>query len=184
VEPTFSRWHKEYGGLQMEQAGKLKDLQKENAQPRSAVADLTVGKQILKDIADKDGVNGEPAVWCISRAGRKRYQPIRHPDEDRLTQAIVCTGQPVRALWLSAHHGSAATSRLVRGQRSRAAHPAEGRAEGSVQTEAARTALAERWILNPATSRTAQSCVELRLCGSAHARNSSCLCSRAPSYTL
>jgi len=35
----------------MEQARKLKDLQKENAQLRRAVADLTVEKQILKDIA-------------------------------------------------------------------------------------------------------------------------------------
>ena len=48
---TFYRWRKEYGGLQTEQARKLKDLQKENAQLRRAVADLTVEKQILKDIA-------------------------------------------------------------------------------------------------------------------------------------
>jgi putative transposase len=48
---TFYRWRKEYGGLQLEQAKKLKDLQKENAQLRRAVADLTVEKQILKDIA-------------------------------------------------------------------------------------------------------------------------------------
>ena len=51
VEQTFYRWRKEYGGLQMEQARRLKDLQKENAQLRRAVADLTVEKQILKDIA-------------------------------------------------------------------------------------------------------------------------------------
>ena len=48
---TFYRWRKEYGGLQLEQARRLKDLQKENAQLRRAVADLTVEKQILKDIA-------------------------------------------------------------------------------------------------------------------------------------
>ena len=51
VEQTFYRWRKEYGGLQVEQARKLKQLEKENAQLRSAVADLTVEKQILKDIA-------------------------------------------------------------------------------------------------------------------------------------
>jgi putative transposase len=51
TDQTFYRWRKEYGGLQMEQARKLKDLQKENAQLRRAVADLTVEKQILKDIA-------------------------------------------------------------------------------------------------------------------------------------
>ena len=51
TEQTFYRWRKEYGGLKLEQALKLKDLQKENAQLRRAVADLTLEKQILKDIA-------------------------------------------------------------------------------------------------------------------------------------
>jgi len=52
TDQTFYRWRKEYGGLQIEQAKKLKDLQRENAQLRRAVADLTVEKQILKDIAE------------------------------------------------------------------------------------------------------------------------------------
>ena len=47
----FYRWRREYGGLQLEQAKKMKELQKENTQLRRAVADLTVEKQILKDIA-------------------------------------------------------------------------------------------------------------------------------------
>ena len=51
IAHTFYRWRKEYGGLQIEQAKKLKDLQRENAQLRRAVADLTVEKQVLKDIA-------------------------------------------------------------------------------------------------------------------------------------
>jgi transposase-like protein len=49
---TFYRWRKEFGGLQVEQAKKMKELQKENAQLRRAIADLTVEKQILKDIAE------------------------------------------------------------------------------------------------------------------------------------
>jgi transposase-like protein len=52
VEQTFYRWRKEYGGLQIEQARKLKELQKENAQLRRAIADLTVEKQVLKDIVE------------------------------------------------------------------------------------------------------------------------------------
>ena len=48
---TFYRWRKEFGGLQAVQAKKMKELQKGNAQLRRAIADLTVGKQILKDIA-------------------------------------------------------------------------------------------------------------------------------------
>jgi transposase-like protein len=51
VDQTYYRWRKEYGGVQLEQAKKLKELQKENAQLRRALADLTVEKQILKDIA-------------------------------------------------------------------------------------------------------------------------------------
>jgi putative transposase len=51
AEQTYYRWRKEYGGLKLEQARKLKQLQKENSQLRRAVADLTVEKQILKDIA-------------------------------------------------------------------------------------------------------------------------------------
>jgi putative transposase len=52
VEQTYYRWRKEYGGLQIEQARKLKELQKENTQLRRAIADLTVEKQVLKDIAE------------------------------------------------------------------------------------------------------------------------------------
>jgi putative transposase len=52
TDQTFYRWRKEYGGLQVEQAKKFKDLQRENAQLRRAIADLTVEKQILKDIAE------------------------------------------------------------------------------------------------------------------------------------
>jgi putative transposase len=51
AEQTYYRWRKEYGGLKLEQARRLKQLQKENSQLRRAVADLTLEKQILKDIA-------------------------------------------------------------------------------------------------------------------------------------
>ena len=52
ADQTHYRWRKEYGGLQMEQAKKLKDLQKENAQLKRALATLTLEKQVLKDIAE------------------------------------------------------------------------------------------------------------------------------------
>jgi putative transposase len=41
VDQTYYRWRKEFGGLQLEQAKKLKDLHKENAQLKRAVATLT-----------------------------------------------------------------------------------------------------------------------------------------------
>ena len=52
TDQTYYRWRKEYGGLPLEQAKKLKDLQKENAQLKRALATLTLEKQILKDIAE------------------------------------------------------------------------------------------------------------------------------------
>ena len=52
TDQTYYRWRKEYGGLQMEQAKKLKDLQKENTQLKRALATLTLEKQVLKDIAE------------------------------------------------------------------------------------------------------------------------------------
>ena len=51
TEQTFYRWRKEYGGLKLDQAKRLKQLEKENSQLRRALADLTLEKQILKDIA-------------------------------------------------------------------------------------------------------------------------------------
>jgi hypothetical protein len=49
---TFYRWRKEYGGLRVDQAKRLKDLEVENARLRRAVADLTVDKQILKEAVE------------------------------------------------------------------------------------------------------------------------------------
>jgi len=50
-EQSYYRWRKEYGGLQIEQARGLKDLERENARLRRLVADLSLEKQILKDIS-------------------------------------------------------------------------------------------------------------------------------------
>jgi transposase-like protein len=52
VDQTYYRWRKEFGGLQLEQAKRLKDLQKENAQLKRALATITLEKQVLKDIAE------------------------------------------------------------------------------------------------------------------------------------
>jgi putative transposase len=50
-EQSYDRWRKEYGGLQLEQAKRLKDLERENARLRRLVADLSLEKQVLKDVA-------------------------------------------------------------------------------------------------------------------------------------
>jgi putative transposase len=48
-EQTFYRWRKEYGGLKVSQAKRLKDLERENSRLKKAVADLTLDKLILKE---------------------------------------------------------------------------------------------------------------------------------------
>lgn len=47
---TYYRWKKEYGGLQSEQARRLKDLEKENARLNKIVADLSLDNDVLKEI--------------------------------------------------------------------------------------------------------------------------------------
>ena len=48
---TFYRWRKEFGGLKVEQAKRLKELEKENTRLRKAVSDLTLDNQILKEVS-------------------------------------------------------------------------------------------------------------------------------------
>jgi putative transposase len=50
-EQTFYRWRKEYGGLKLDQAKRLKALEQENAKLKRLVAELSLEKQILKDVA-------------------------------------------------------------------------------------------------------------------------------------
>ena len=52
TEQTYYRWRKEYGGLRIEQAKKLKALEKENDRLKKLVADLSLDKAILKEVAE------------------------------------------------------------------------------------------------------------------------------------
>ena len=49
---TIVRWRKEYGGLKVSQAKKMKDLEKENARLKKLVADMALDNAILKDVAE------------------------------------------------------------------------------------------------------------------------------------
>lgn len=51
-DATYYKWRKEYGGLQISQAKRLKDLEKENTRLKKAVANLTVEKLILQEVAE------------------------------------------------------------------------------------------------------------------------------------
>ena len=52
TEQTYYRWRREYGGMRIEQAKKLKELEKENARLRKLVADLSLDNAILKEVAE------------------------------------------------------------------------------------------------------------------------------------
>ena len=50
-EQTYYRWRKEYGGMKVSQAKRLKALEKQNQRLKQAVADLTVDNMILKEVS-------------------------------------------------------------------------------------------------------------------------------------
>jgi putative transposase len=46
---TYYRWRKEYGGMQVDQAKRLKDLEKENARLKKLVADLSLASVLVQE---------------------------------------------------------------------------------------------------------------------------------------
>jgi putative transposase len=51
TEQTYYRWRKEFGGLRLDQAKRLKELEKENGRLKRLVAELSLEKQVLRDVA-------------------------------------------------------------------------------------------------------------------------------------
>ena len=50
-QQSYYRWRKEYGGLELDQAKRMKDLERETVRLKRLVADLSLEKQVLKDVA-------------------------------------------------------------------------------------------------------------------------------------
>ena len=48
-EQTYYKWRREYGGLKLDQAKRLKDLERENERLKKAASELTLDKLILKE---------------------------------------------------------------------------------------------------------------------------------------
>lgn len=46
---TYYKWRREYGGLKMDQAKRLKELERENERLKKAVSELTLDKLIIKE---------------------------------------------------------------------------------------------------------------------------------------
>ena len=51
TEQTYYRWRKQYGGMKVEQAKRLNELEKENARLKKLVADLSLDNAILKEVS-------------------------------------------------------------------------------------------------------------------------------------
>jgi putative transposase len=53
TEQTFYRWRNKYGGLDVSEARKLRELERENSELKKIVADLTLDVRMLKDLNSK-----------------------------------------------------------------------------------------------------------------------------------
>jgi transposase-like protein len=51
TEQTYYRWRREYGGMRIDQAKRLKEMEKENARLKKLVADLSLDISILKEVS-------------------------------------------------------------------------------------------------------------------------------------
>ncbi|MGA8766687.1 MAG: IS3 family transposase [Candidatus Acidiferrales bacterium] len=105
---TYYRWRKEFGGLKLDQAKRLKELERENAKLKRLVAELSLEKQILKDVAFGKLLSPERRRCAVEHARKEyevserhacrllgqwrrtqRYAAIPRIDEDALTEAII-----------------------------------------------------------------------------------------------
>lgn len=65
-DATYYKWRKEYGGMGMDQARKLKELEVENKRLKRAGADLTLDNQILKEV--NTGMRWLPSKTSTARS--------------------------------------------------------------------------------------------------------------------
>ena len=52
MEQTYYRWRRDYGSLSVDQAKRLKEVEKENTRLKRLVAELSLDKSILKEVAE------------------------------------------------------------------------------------------------------------------------------------
>ena len=73
-EQTYYRWRKEYGGMKVDQARHLKDLERENGRLKRAVANLNISSWDVSSVTDMDNMfyaadafNQDLSGWCVSQ---------------------------------------------------------------------------------------------------------------------
>ena len=134
TEQTSYRGKKEYGGLRVDQAKRLKSLEQENARLKRIVADLSLDNSILKEVAS--GNSGPPIDIGHGRTrvrSRGVSESLRSPRHT--------------AIWVSHGHGSVEAGGLGRGEGSRVYDLAAGRPPSAAEAAEARAPLAgERFL--------------------------------------
>ncbi len=74
TEQSYYHWRNEYGGLEIEQAKRFKELERENARLKRLVADLSPEKQIFEDVVPEPGrrLPAPAAARGSRRSGARR----------------------------------------------------------------------------------------------------------------
>ena len=109
TEQTCHRWRNAFGGLRLDQAGRLKQLEQENTRPKKVVPDLTLDNAMLKEVADPNffrrHIDGSPrrracvvtnaatsAVVITSKQGDSMRGARRRRSSSELTARLrVCS---------------------------------------------------------------------------------------------
>jgi putative transposase len=114
-DATYYKWRKEYGGLRIDQAKRLKELEQENSKLRKVIADLTIDNAILKEAARGN-------YWARPRnAGQQTLS--RKSLGYRNDACVVCWSSHAR---LSAEYRSHVATKRLYGIRSFAWHATMG----------------------------------------------------------
>ena len=73
-EQTFYRWRQKYGGMEVSEAKKLRDLERENGELKKMVAELSLDSRMLKELNEKNGEPGGSASRSGAPGGHVRGQ--------------------------------------------------------------------------------------------------------------
>jgi putative transposase len=92
-DATYYRWRAEYGGLKVDQVRRMKELEREKARLKRAVAELTLDKQILKEAAEgkyqAPSAAGPVSATCRARSASPNAGPAA-PSVSRARRSAVC----------------------------------------------------------------------------------------------
>jgi putative transposase len=62
AEQTLFRWRRKFGGMELSEAKRLRELERENLQLKNMVAELSLDNRMLRDVAQKSGKPGCQAL--------------------------------------------------------------------------------------------------------------------------